>query len=65
MRISESQLVNLIKECYQEVVQEIGGYGISDHMDKGEEDLQEVDGYGVSNQIDNVQSDVKNNLKKC
>ena len=58
MRISESQLVNLIKECYQEVVQEIGGYGISDHMNKGEEDIQEVDGYGVSNQIDNVQSDV-------
>lgn len=58
MRISESKLVNLIKECYQEVVQEIGGYGISDHMNKGEEDIQEVDGYGVSSQIDNAQSDV-------
>ncbi len=60
MKINESKLVNIIKECFNEVVkEELAGYGISDHMNNGEEKLQEVDGYGVSGQINNVQSDVQ------
>ena len=60
MKLTESRLIALIKECYREVIQEeLGGYGISNHMNKGEEKLQEIEGYGVCGQVDNPQSDVQ------
>ena len=47
MKITESKLIRLINECFDEVVkEELGGYGISKHMNKGEENLQE----GINNQ---------------
>lgn len=53
MKLTESRLVRLVKECMIEVIKEnLDGYGISDHMDNGEEKLQEVDGYGVSDHMD-------------
>lgn len=50
VRITESKLRDLVCEVVKEEL--AGTYGVSDHMDCGEEKLEEVDGYGVSDEIE-------------
>ena len=50
VRITESKLRNLVSEVVKEEL--AGTYGVSDHMDTGEQKLEEVDGYGVSNELE-------------
>jgi len=43
MKITESKLVDLIKECYYEVIkEELSGYGISPRMNVGGGDIREM-----------------------
>ena len=51
VRISESKLRNLVADVIKEEL--AGTYGISDHMDTGEQKLEEVEGYGISDHMDN------------
>lgn len=42
MRINESKLTKIIKECLNEVISdELKGYGISKEMNQGAEDIRE------------------------
>lgn len=61
MKVTETKLVNLIKECFEEVVKEelAGTYGVSDHMDNSDVKLDEVEGYGVSDYMDKGQGDMQ------
>lgn len=52
MKVSESQLIGLIKECFKEVVQEVGGYGVSKQIDNPQSDVRTDIIEGVNNSQD-------------
>ena len=61
IRITESKLRELVGKVIRE---ELAGYGISNHMDTGEQKLEEVDGYGISDHMDKGEEKLGGNEQK-